>query len=300
MKVSVCLPEGGQPWAEALQAALPEAEVAWWRPGAAPADYALLWHPPDAFFAEQPQLKAVFGAGAGVDAFIARVPPGLPLYRTEDAGMGALMAEYVSYALLRWHRQFDRYAGHAHWQPLPPQRREDWTVGVLGCGVLGRAVARQVRHLGFPVRGWVRTPRPDDELPLWAGLEALPDFLAGTRLLVALLPLTSATRGLLNRERLGLLPRGACVVNIARGGLLVQEDLLALLDEGHLHAALLDVTDPEPLPPEHPLWHHPKVQITPHVAAHTPREAAVAQVADKIRRLARGEAVSGLVGPSGY
>ncbi|MBN8505027.1 MAG: glyoxylate/hydroxypyruvate reductase A [Burkholderiales bacterium] len=300
MRVVVCLPEGGQPWAEALQAALPEAQVQWWQPGAEQADFALIWQPPEAFFAEQTQLKAVFGAGAGVDAFVERVPPTLPLYRTEDAGMGALMAEYLLYALLRWHRQFDRYDTHERWEPLPAQKREDWTVGVLGCGVLGRQVARAAQQLGFPVRGWVRTPREDAEIPLCAGLDALPDFLAGTRVLVALLPLTAATRGLLNAERFAQLPPGACFVNLARGGLVVQEDLLAALDSGHLHAAQLDVTSPEPLPPEHPFWRHPRIRLTPHVAALTPRAAAVAQIADKMRRLARGEAVSGRVGPEGY
>lgn len=299
MKVSVCLPEGGEAWARSLSEALPDAEVSMWRPGDPAADYALVWHPPAPFFAEQPGLKAAFSAGAGVDAFIDRVPKDLPLYRMEDAGMGALMAEYVLHALLRWHRQFDRYAQQREWAPLRPERREDWPVGILGYGVLGRAVAQPLKALGFPVHGWVRTEREAD-IPLRAGLDALPDFLAGTRVLVALLPLTEATRGLLNAERLRQLPPNACLINIARGGLLVQEDLIAVLDEGHLQAAMLDVTTPEPLPPEHPLWRHPQVSLTPHVAALTPREPAMAQVAEKIRRLAAGEAVSGRVGPAGY
>lgn len=300
MRVAVCLPQGAEAWAEALQAALPEAAVACWQPGAPAADYALVWQPPPAFFAEQTGLRALFAAGAGVDAFIDRMPPGLPLYRTEDAGMGALMAEYLLHALLRWYRNFDRYEAASSWQPLAPERREDWCVGVLGCGVLGRTVARAAAQLGFPVRGWVRTPRQDAEIPLFAGLDALPDFLAGTRVLVALLPLTPATRGLLDRRRFEQLPAGACFVNLARGGLVVQDDLLAVLDSGHLRAAQLDVCTPEPLPPGHPLWQHPAVHLTPHVAAHTPRAAAAAQVAEKIRALQRGEAVSGRVGPQGY
>lgn len=299
LRISVCLPEGAQAWALALRAALPQALVEAWQPGAPKADYAVLWHPPAAFFAEQTKLRAAFSAGAGVDGFIDRVPPGLPLVRIEDAGMGALMAEYVLHALLRWHRGFDRYAAQRQWQPLKPERREDWTVGLLGYGVLGQAVARAVRALGFPTQAWVRTARAA-EIPLFAGPAQLPDFLATTRVLVALLPLTAATRGLLNRERLSLLPAGAYVINIARGDLLVQPELLALLDQGHLAGAQLDVCTPEPLPPEHPLWQHAKVQITPHIAALTPRGPAMAQVAEKILRLERGEAISGLVGPAGY
>lgn len=299
LQVSVCLPSGAEPWAEALQAALPEARVTLWQPGDAPADYALIWHPPAAFFAEQGALRAVFSAGAGVDAFIDRVPPGLPLYRTEDAGMGALMAEYVLHALLHWYRGFDRYDAQTCWQMLPPEAREDWSVGLLGYGVLGRAVAQPLKALGFPVQGWVRSPRQAD-IPLAAGLAELPGFLARTRLLVALLPLTPETRGLLDAQRFAQLPRGACFVNVARGDLVVQADLMAALDSGQLHAARLDVCSPEPLPPEHPLWRHPGVRLSPHVAAHTPRAAAVAQLAGKIRALVRGEAVSGRVGPQGY
>ena len=156
LSISVCLPEGGEAWARSLREALPDAEVSLWQPGAPASDYALVWHPPAQFFAEQPGLKAAFSAGAGVDAFIARVPAHLPLYRMEDAGMGALMAEYVLHGLLHWHRQFDRYAQQSDWAPLKPERREDWPVGILGYGVLGRAVAKAVQGLGFPVRGWVR------------------------------------------------------------------------------------------------------------------------------------------------
>lgn len=304
MRVAVCLPEGAARWAAELQQALgPQAVVQAWQAGQAPADYAVLWKPPAEFLVAQPRLKALFAAGAGVDGLRAlALPPGVPLVRLEDAGMGVQMAEYVLHALLRWYRGFDRYAAQAaaaSWAPRPPQRKQDWRVGLLGYGQLAQPVAQALRGLGFPVQAWTRRPRAAD-LPLFSGPTGLAPFLRSSRVLVALLPLTEATHGLLNAERLALLPDQAYLINVARGGLLVEADLLAALERGQLAGAALDVCTPEPAPPEHPFWRHPRIQLTPHIAAATLREEAVAQIAAKIRALEAGQPIGGVVGPGGY
>ena len=292
-------------WAAELAATLPEAHVDVWTPRSAPADYALVWQPEAGFFSTQPRLKAIFNVGAGVDAlFPLGLPENVPLVRIEDAGMGAQMAEYATFAALRYFRGFDRYAEQAargELAPHAPPRLSDWPVGILGYGVLGRQVAQTLRGFGFTVHGWKRCPEVDADIPLYYGGAQLADFLRTTRLLVCLLPLTPATREILNRETLALLPQGACVINLARGGLVNEPDLLAALDSGHLAGLTTDVCRPEPAPADHPFWHHPKVLLTPHCAAITLRENAIAQIAGKIRALEAGQSISGIVNlQSGY
>jgi glyoxylate/hydroxypyruvate reductase A len=303
-RLTVCLPSGAPAWADALQAALPDWAVSAWQPGAPPADYAVLWKPPAAFFAEQTQLRAALAAGAGVDALLAlNPPPQLPIYRLEDAGMGVQMAEYALHAVLRWFRQFDVYAAQAaqaQWQPLPPQDKADWPIGLLGSGVLAQPVAQALQGLGFEVQAWARQPRPGSAWPVHTGTEGLHTLLRRSRVVVALLPLTADTRHVLNTLTLALMPASSYLINLARGGLVDEAALLHALDTGHLAGAALDVCAVEPAAPEHPFWRHPRVQLTPHVAAATLRGAAVAQMVGKLRGLVRGDVVSGLVGDAGY
>lgn len=299
-RLTVCLPQGADDWAHALNLRLAgQVQASAWRDGDPPAELALVWKPPPAFFAQQTQLKAAFATGAGVDGLLAlQPPPDLPLYRLEDAGMGVQMAEYVLHAVLRWHRQFDVYAGqaaHAQWQPQPPLRKADWTVGLLGCGVLAQPIVRALRGLNFPVQAWARTAREGGDLPVFTGDDGLNALLAGSRVVVALLPLTPATHQLLNAERLARMAPGSYLVNIARGGLVDETALLAALDRGHLAGAALDVCATEPAGPEHPFWHHPRVQLTPHIAGATLRDEALDQIADKLRAWLRGEPLSGRV-----
>ena len=181
------------------------------------------------------------------------------------------------------------------WPNRPPRRRNDFPVGILGLGVLGERVARAVAQFEFPVRGWSRTPRQVEGIECFAGTQQLQDFLAGTRVLVCLLPLTPATVGILDRGTLSRLLPGAYLVNVARGAHLVEEDLLALLDSGHLAGATLDVFRTEPLPAGHPFRGHPRLTLTPHVSARTLREESIAQIARKIRAFERGEPVAGVV-----
>ena len=227
-------------------------------------------------------------------------PAGVPLIRLEDAGMAEQMIEYVSYAVLRQYREFDAYERAQSATEWRPRRRRDKTafgIGILGMGVLGRAVANALLALGFPVSCCSRTPK---ELPNVASFahNELEAFLATPRVLVCLLPLTPETRGILDRDRLARLPRGAYVINVARGALVVEADLLALINGGHLSGAMLDVFYDEPLPPGHAFWHHPRITVTPHVSAMTQLDESVVQIAAKIRRLEAGLPVSGVVDPA--
>lgn len=294
-----------EPWLTGLRAALPQAQIGLWQPGAAAADYAVVWAPPQQLFDEQPQLKAVFAMGAGVDALLKlRVPECALLVRLEDAGMAVQMAEYVCHAVIRHFRGFDVYAAdrqQGQWTLHKPCQRADFPVGVMGLGVLGQRVAQALAHFEFPVLGWSRCAKVIDSVHCFHGVDQFNEFLAASRILVNLLPLTADTQGIMNRTSLSRLQPGAYVINVARGAQLVEQDLLALLDNGHLAGAMLDVFCTEPLPPEHPFWRHPKITITPHMAARTQREASIAQMARKILALERGEAVTGLVDPGlGY
>lgn len=294
-------------WVAAFRRALPAAEVESWPAlTASSADYALLWKPPPELLRQLRRVKAIFNLGAGVDAIVATaaLPRGVPLVRLEDAGMAEQMAEYVCHAVLRRYREFDVYAEQQRaglWRPRPRPSRQGFEVGILGLGVLGAAVASALRPFGFLLRGWSRTRKPMAGVATFAGLSELDGFLAGAQVLVCLLPLTPETQGLLDARTLSRLPRGACLINVSRGALVVEPDLLALLDNGHLSRATLDVFVDEPLPPGHRFWHHPRVALTPHVAAVTLIEEAVAQVAEKIRRLETGLPITGVVAPEhGY
>lgn len=294
-----------EPWLAALRTVLPQADIQAWLPGAPPGDYAVVWAPPQQFLDEQPQLKALFNLGAGVDALTQlRFSPATKLVRLDDAGMSVQMTEYVLHALIRHFREFDGYdadVAQGKWSFRKPRRREDYPVGIMGLGVLGQRVARAVQALEFPVLGWSRSAKSVSGVRCYAGPDQFDEFLAETRVLVCLLPLTGETRGILNRHTLSLLRAGAYVINVARGSHLVEEDLIPLLDSGQLDGAALDVFQQEPLPAGHPFWRHPKITITPHTAARTLRDESVAQIASKIARLERGETIAGIVDPAkGY
>lgn len=287
------------PWLDALRAALPGADVQEWQPGAPAAEHAVVWSPPQQFFDEQPGLKVIFNMGAGVDALLSLELPGDALVvRLDDAGMSVQMAEFVCHAVIRHFRELDQYARDVavgRWSYRRPRARADYPVGIMGLGVLGERVARAVAQFEFPVRGWSRSPKAIPGVQCYAGAEELDEFLAATRILVCLLPLTPDTADILNRRTLSQLIPGAYVVNVARGGHLVDEDLLALLDEGHIAGATLDVFREEPLPRDHAFWRHEAITVTPHTSARTLREETVAQIVDKIHALGRGEAIAGVV-----
>jgi len=299
--VFCCTGTPPEPWLQGLRAALPGVDVSVWAPGTPPADYAVVWSPPQGFLDEQPALKALFNIGAGVDALLKlRLPPAARVVRLDDAGMSVQMAEFVCHAVIRHFREFDRYEAdvrQGRWSFRKPRHRADWPVGVMGLGVLGTRVAQALRVFEFPVNGWSRTPHTIEGVQAFSGPERLHDFLGASRVLVNLLPLTPDTQDILNRDTLSRLMAGGCVINVARGAHLVDADLLALLDEGHLSGATLDVFRTEPLPPDHPFWAHPKIMLTPHTSARTLRDESIAQIAGKIRALERGDPITGIVDP---
>ncbi|HKB53226.1 MAG TPA: glyoxylate/hydroxypyruvate reductase A [Ramlibacter sp.] len=306
MRITFCSPGARPgPWLEGLRTALPGATVEAWEAGAPAADHAVVWTPPQQLFDEQPQLKGIFNMGAGVDALLKlRLPPGAVVVRIDDGGMAVQMAEYVSYWVIRWFREFDAVGAEiasGRWSFRKPLQRADFPVGVMGLGVLGERVATTIARFDFPVLGWSRTPKDLPGVRSFAGAQQFEEFLAATRMLVCLLPLTSQTQGIINARTLGRLRPGGYVINVARGSHLVDQDLIAMLDSGHLAGAALDVFRTEPLPAEHPFWQHPKITITPHMSARTLREESIAQIAGKIRALERGEPVAGVVDPNrGY
>ena len=265
-------------------------------------DYALLWKPPARLLRDLGSVKAIFNLGAGIDSLAGSeaLPAGVPVVRVEDAGMAEQMSEYVVHAVLRQYREFDSYAEAQRaglWRPLARRQKRGFDIGILGIGVLGTAVAAALLPFGFPLAGWSRTRKAVAGVDSYAGSAELDAFLARCQVLVCLLPLTRDTRGLLDRRTLSQLPVGAHLVNVARGALIVDDDLLALLDEGRLGGATLDVFQDEPLPAAHPFWHHPRISITPHVSAVTLVEESVAQIAAKITRLEAGLPITGIVDP---
>jgi glyoxylate/hydroxypyruvate reductase A len=299
-------PASCQRWRDALARELPDAEVDIWGQGrAGSADYAIAWAAPGKeFFAQHDRLKAFFCTGAGVEKLLtsADMPKSIPVVRLEDAGMGVQMADYCVYSVLHWLRRRSEYDEHQRarvWkQLLPPNDPADWPIGVFGLGVLGLQVAAAFRALGFNVNGFARSAHEHPGIRSFAEQGGVGDFAAfmrASRVLVIIAPLTAETQDRFNRETLALLPPASYVINVARGGLLVEEDLLELLNSGHLAGAALDVFRVEPLPQDHPLWANPKVRITPHVSAITVIGPSAKQVAEKIRRLERGESVSGVV-----
>jgi glyoxylate/hydroxypyruvate reductase A len=298
-------PASCQRWRDALARELPDAEVDIWGQGrAGSADYAIAWAAPGKeFFDQNNRLKAFFCTGAGVEKLLSSpvLPTSIPVIRLEDAGMGAQMADYCVYAVLHWLRHRSEYheQQRAHvWKQLPMNDPAEWPIGVFGLGVLGLQVASAFRALGFPVNGFARSAHDHDGIRAYAeqgGAGNFAAFMRASRVLVIIAPLTAATQDRFNLETLALLPRSSYVINVARGGLVVEEALIELLDRGHLAGAALDVFRQEPLPPDHPLWSNPKVRITPHVSAITVIGPSARQVAEKVRRLERGEPVSGVV-----
>ena len=294
-------PARGAVWARHFAERAPEVPFRMWPDVGDPAQvrYLAAWTMPAGLVETLPNLEVLFCVGAGIDQLdLSQVPDSIPVVRMVEPGLVAGMVEYATLAVLALHRDWPAYAAQQRerqWRSLPVARAEERRVGVMGLGVMGQAVLEKLHGFGFPCAGWSRSARRLDGIECHAGEDALPAFLARTDILVNLLPLTAETRGILSRGLFEALPRGAAVVNVGRGGHLVAGDLIAALDAGHLSAAILDVTDPEPLPPEHPFWIHPRIVVTPHIASETQPETSAGVVIDNIRRHQRGEPLVGLV-----
>lgn len=291
----------GRRWREVIKRELPEISFTCWPDAFEAADirHLVAWTLPDDLIARLPNLETIFSIGAGIDQLdLDRLPRDLRVVRMIEPGITDTMADYVAMAVLVLHRDLpfhiaEQRAGRWSWRDVPPARERK--VGIMGLGELGRAALATLAPHGFQLAGWSRSKRMIDGVQCFSGDDGLAAFLAQSEILVCLLPLTDDTRHILNRETFSALPRGARLVNVARGGHLVQDDLLDALQSGQLSAAMLDVTDPEPLPASHPFFTHPAILLTPHVAGITRTDSAVHALIDNLRRLIAGNPLVGEV-----
>jgi glyoxylate/hydroxypyruvate reductase A len=282
-------------WRPLLAELLPGHDIRYWPEigdGAA-IEYALVWHPPPGLLATLPNLRMIFGLGAGIDHLLRDpdLPRHVPIVRLVDPYMTDAMSEYVAWSVLRLHRQDLDYLAQqreAVWHEREQKNAAERPVGILGFGTLGQEAGRKLRALGFDVAGWSRTGKTVPGFTTFAGADGFARLLRHSEIIVCLLPLTAETRGVLNADAFALMPSGAGVVNAGRGGHVVERDLLAALDSGHLSGAVLDVFADEPLPPAHPFWRHPRIIVTPHVAAETHPPTAAKLVREAIRQCEAG------------
>lgn len=287
---------------DALAAEMPDLEVAKGRVEDKPerVEFMLSWAPKAEDVARYPNLRFICSGGAGVDGIlrVPNLPPDLPIVRLVDQILTQRMTHYVVHAVLHHYRQtpqYERAQSKAKWDPIDPRTVEESRIGILGLGALGADAAEKLLALEFSVAGWSRRVKSVPGVTCHNGADGLAALLASTEILVILLPLTADTRGLVDANLLGQLPRGAYLINPARGGLVVDDAVLAALESGQLSGAALDVFNVEPLPADHPYWSHPRVAITPHMASRTHAASAVPQLAENIRRARAGEPLNNQV-----
>jgi len=299
----------GVQWKKILEAALGPLDFRTLKGGLGNADdieIALAWKPDRGLLATFRNLRMIVSLGMGVDHLLAddKLPAGVPITRIMDDGLVGQMSEYAIYWALRHHRDIDRYAASQRAGAWKPEEFFDTIhrrVGVMGLGTIGQDTARKFAALGFPTAGWSRTSKTLPGVETFHGAEGLAKFLARSDILVVVVPLTRETHGILDAKALAALPAGAYVINMARGGHVVDADLLAALDSGHLSGAALDVFNTEPLPADHRYWTHPKVHVTPHVAGSTNPRTAAPGVIENIKRLRGGQPLIHRVDPkTGY
>jgi glyoxylate/hydroxypyruvate reductase A len=295
-------------WRAQLTRLTSELEVRVWPEIGNPAeiDYALVWRPEPGFLASLPNLKLILSLGAGVDHLLGdpQLPRHIPIVRLVDPHMTDAMSEYVVLQVLRLHRRDLDYRAQQEagvWRELDQQNAGERRVGILGLGELGQDAAKKLTALGFDVAGWSRSEKHVAGIASYAGAAGLAPLLGRSEIVVCLLPLTTETERILNASTLALLPKGAALVNAARGAHLVEDDLLAALASGQVSAAVLDVFREEPLTTDHPFWHHPRVIVTPHVAAFTNPTTAAPIILDNIRRFEDGRPLLNRIDPArGY
>lgn len=300
-------------WMAALGDELPGEELYLWPQVGDPAsvDYVLAWEMTIDDLVGFPNLQAVFSLGAGVDQWLALTGHeklgSIDVVRLVDPAMSDQMAAYALYWVLHYQRGFDQVAGlRQQRQFKPPSQTDssDYTVGILGHGTIGRRIGQAFIDLGYPINAWTRSGdrgHPDPSTTHFIGRDQLDDFLSGSRAVISVLPNTDETRGLLDQQRLAAFSPGSVFINMGRGTVVRESDLLKALDDGPLRAAVLDVTDPEPPPSSSELFEHPKVVLTGHSAGMTMVSTASRVIADNIRRLRRGEPAFPLLDPDrGY
>ena len=285
------------PWRDVLMKEVPDLEFRVWPDEVgdpAEIDIAVVALPPPGLLKTFPNLKAILSMWAGVETLLRDpdLPRDVPLGRLVDRALTLDMTLHVVHWVLRYHREFHRYAElqrQGKWQVLRYPEVADRRVGIMGLGVLGGDSARALAGLGFSVAGWDAYPKSIDGIEVFLGDDGLNPFLNRTDILVSLLPVTPATEGIINQKTLSQLPEGSYIVSAARGAHVVDDDLLAALDSGHIARASLDAFRTEPLPDDHLFWRHPKIDLTPHIASHTTPRTAGREIAEDIRRVAAGD-----------
>jgi glyoxylate/hydroxypyruvate reductase A len=290
------------PWGDAFADLAPEIAFEVYRPGHAFSGipYCLTWKPPRGLWPQMTDLKVVFSLAAGVDRVLSdpSFPRDVPLVRMVEPELTRGMVEYVLWQCLYHHRrvwELEAAQSCGAWRPHTYPAPWDRTVGIMGLGELGTAAAGKLLEFGFKVRGWSRSPKSIDKVESFHGPDQLAAFLSGTEILVCLLPLTAETRGILNASLMAGLPRGASLINAARGGHLVEADLLAAMASGQIAAATLDVFETEPLPEHHPFWTTERLYVTPHNASDTDPRSAAWRIAQQIAKFEAGEALENVV-----
>ena len=291
----------GRIWAEIFATEAPDLPFHIWPDTGDPAavEYLIAWQPPGELLRSLPSLQVLFSIGAGVDQIgLEQVPDNVAIVRMIEPGLVSGMVEFATMAVLALHRNvldYQRFQRAGIWRQMDVLPAAQRRVGVMGLGVLGQAVLRALAPFGFALRGWSRTPKQLPGVTGYSGSGGLDAFLGECDILVCLLPLTDATCHILDSRLFGHLPLGASLVNVGRGGHLDERALLDALASGQLSAAVLDVCDPEPLPPGHPFWRHPSILLTPHIAGVTRPETAARIVLENIRRHRRGKPLRGVV-----
>ena len=294
-------PVRGEQWKRLFAEHAPDIEWRAWPDIGDPKDirYLAAWQAPDDLETLLPNLQVLFALSAGVDQLdLDRLPTTLPVVRLLDPGITRGMCEYASFAVLSLHRDMLRYRQQQMarcWQAHLLQPAANRRVGVMGLGTQAQQILATLQPFGFALLGWARSEHRIAGVDCFAGDEQLPAFLGQCDIVLCVLPLTEQTKGILNRQLFQHLPKGAALVNMGRGGHLIEEDLLEALASGQLSAAVLDVLEQEPAAPDHPFWHHPQILLTPHIAAMTQPESAFSVLLENIRRHQRGESMLGQV-----
>lgn len=294
--MAIALNPYGNPerWTELMSGLLPDEEIRVWPDLGEPSDieFVVAWRMPRSALATFTNLQAILSVSAGAEQWLRPGTPDVPVVRLADPAMSRDMAAFCLHWVLRFHRRFDEVADQQAkgvWQQLPYVPAESYRVGILGYGTIGERIGQSFLDLGYSVNGWSRSGRTDETVQHFAGADQLSDFLAASDAVISVLPNTPETTGVLNADTFAEMRDGSVLINVGRGNAVVETDLLAALTSGPLQAAVLDVTDPEPPEPDSPLFAHPGVHLTSHVAGQTGVETSAVLIADNIRRIRAGE-----------
>lgn len=284
-------------WIKELRAQAPDIEIYIWPevPDPSKVEFIATWSYEDLDYHAFPNLKCISSLAAGVDHLqLNRIPAEISVTRIVDPMMRVQMSEYVILAVLNYRRHLLEYKQQQtaqKWEKIPEIDMNNLTVGIMGIGNFGMDAALKLKILGYPVIGWGRSAKTSEKIPIFIGEKELKNFLACANILVCFLPMTPETKNILNLKTLSMLPKGAYIINVARGALLVDEDLIALLDDHHLIGACLDVFREEPLPKNHPFWIHPKIIITPHMSSNPIIQTTLQQIINNYHRAQAGEKI---------